>query len=344
MIIKSDGKIGIGTESPLATLHISSFGDNLRIDGTAGGACVALKHVTALNAWKVQQGFTGADDFAFVEGSTARMTIYPGGNVGIGIAAPTQKLQVHNGYIVISDDDVAHGMTAVIPTNVYGGILDLGTAGGGCNFFGLSDTDQQAFQLTGIIGSADPTDTTPAMQFTAWKKNGTTIQALAAAETVLKFTNGDTILATLLGSGKLGINTESPGAKLEIKGTGIGKILFDELGVSNAYGAMSLYGSIACAVYTFASSSGDTNLYVNRPSGKDILFREGNSDTNGVVIKSGGNVGFSVAAPAEDVHAADTVRADTAFNLNGTDGQTVVLTLSAGTVLTFSGGILITVA
>ena len=35
-----------------------------------------------------------------------------------------------------------------------------------------------------------------------------------------------------------------------------------------------------------------------------------------------GCVGVGVGTPAEDVHVADTVRADTAFNLNGTDGVT----------------------
>lgn len=44
--------------------------------------------------------------------------------------------------------------------------------------------------------------------------------------------------------------------------------------------------------------------------------------TEKVRIDSQGNTGFGTTSPQEDVHAADTVRADIAFNLNGTDGVT----------------------
>lgn len=52
--------------------------------------------------------------------------------------------------------------------------------------------------------------------------------------------------------------------------------------------------------------------------------------TEKVRIDSRGNTGFGTTSPQEDVHAADTVRADTAFNLNGTDGVTQAA--AAGTV------------
>lgn len=67
-------------------------------------------------------------------------------------------------------------------------------------------------------------------------------------------------------------------------------------------------------------------------------------NTNQLVLYNDGNCGFGVATPLEDVHAADTVRADTAFNLNGTDGVSGTLELDDGSTekitLVFTGGIL----
>jgi len=57
-----------------------------------------------------------------------------------------------------------------------------------------------------------------------------------------------------------------------------------------------------------------------------------------------GNCAFGVATPLEDVHAGDTVRADVAFNLNGTDGWSGTFTNGDGDTVTVSGGIITGVA
>jgi len=58
------------------------------------------------------------------------------------------------------------------------------------------------------------------------------------------------------------------------------------------------------------------------------------ANNNQVYLATDGNVGFGLDNPQEDVHAADTVRADTAFNLNGTDGVS-----GSGNTVTVAGGI-----
>lgn len=66
--------------------------------------------------------------------------------------------------------------------------------------------------------------------------------------------------------------------------------------------------------------------------------------TNAGIIRFGDNVGFNETNPQEDIHAADTVRADVAFNLNGNDGISGTLVLDDGATeritLVFTGGIL----
>jgi hypothetical protein len=53
-----------------------------------------------------------------------------------------------------------------------------------------------------------------------------------------------------------------------------------------------------------------------------------------------GNTAFGVATPLEDVHAGDTVRADVAFNLNGTDGITTTFLDQDGNTISVVGGII----
>ena len=66
-------------------------------------------------------------------------------------------------------------------------------------------------------------------------------------------------------------------------------------------------------------------------------------DSSGFNSYTNGQIGVSVT-PQEDIHVADTVRADTAFNLNGADGVSGTLVLDDGVTeritLVFTGGIL----
>lgn len=75
---------------------------------------------------------------------------------------------------------------------------------------------------------------------------------------------------------------------------------------------------------------------------EDIDFRvESDASTHAIFMEgSSSNVGFSVSSPQEDVHAADTVRADTFFNHNGTDGATGAITVASTTTINVAGGII----
>lgn len=82
------------------------------------------------------------------------------------------------------------------------------------------------------------------------------------------------------------------------------------------------------------------------PSNFGLAFGTWNSSfSEKVRINAAGNIGAGGETnPQEDIHAADTIRADVAFNLNGTDGVSGTLVLDDGTTekitLVFTGGIL----
>lgn len=95
----------------------------------------------------------------------------------------------------------------------------------------------------------------------------------------------------------MGIGTTNPIAPLDVHGSGTGNVLMGQFGGSSAYGALSLNGSLATDQQNFASSAGDKNLYINRPTGNNIYFQEGGGISSG--FKTGGNffVGQDLSVP-----------------------------------------------
>jgi hypothetical protein len=96
----------------------------------------------------------------------------------------------------------------------------------------------------------------------------------------------------------------------------------------------------SCACY-FRSDSKLKSAFGYYASNASLVFAHSETAasfaTYDLVIKAG-NVGFGIATPLEDAHAADTMRADVAFNLNGTD-----IITSSGLLLTTlapTGGVL----
>ncbi|MFA6097547.1 MAG: hypothetical protein WC788_08060 [Candidatus Paceibacterota bacterium] len=104
--------------------------------------------------------------------------------------------------IDLRDTNVAHGITAYANTSTYVKIeLDSATDGG-VRVWGFGDAvGQRAFVILGILGNADPTDAVGCVTLAGGKKNGTGVQALGAAETVLIVENWGTELIKVTGNG-----------------------------------------------------------------------------------------------------------------------------------------------
>lgn len=127
------------------------------------------------------------------------------GNVGIGTTSPATKLDVRDGLISVSDQDVAHGMTSIVPTEVYGNLGPSSAAAGGFDVIGLSDAaGTTGLFFTGIVG--DETPTVPSVVIRGGKKNGTTWQASGSSETVFQIRNFTTNLITVVGSGDIALS------------------------------------------------------------------------------------------------------------------------------------------
>jgi len=118
-----------------------------------------------------------------------------GGKIQFG--SPVGK----NPLVYLEDGDVAHGMTNLVPTDIFGAFLPIAPTTGGLKIQGYSDTDATAMLFEGFVGTATPSGTVKPFIFQGWKKNGTTRQALGDSEILMSVANGSTEAFHVNGNG-----------------------------------------------------------------------------------------------------------------------------------------------
>lgn len=129
--------------------------------------------------------------------------------------APSGK----NSLFYMQDDDVAHGITTIVPTDVYGAITSISATSGGLGILGLSDTDAVGLSCFGYIGSAAPSNTTAAIQFKGAKKSGTGLQDLGGSDVLFSLINNTSTSSPNLwitGGGSIYVRQRFGNARVDI--------------------------------------------------------------------------------------------------------------------------------
>jgi hypothetical protein len=128
--------------------------------------------------------------------------------------------------------------------------------------------------------------------------------------------NGQRLDMTLSADGNLGIGTGLPGEKLDVQGVIKGvrgrfgsfgaTAMIGQWDASSSYAGISMNGSLASTDYNLLSGNVDRNLFINRPAGRDMLFRMNNADQ--MTLLANGNFGIGNSAPAEKLEVAGNIK------------------------------------
>ena len=141
LVIDSSGNVGVGTTSPSRTLHVNSGSTNevARFESTDTEVTLELKDSTGTAFLKCR------DDYRFNNNSGELVRIDSSGNVGIGSAAPGEKLDV-NGKIRSNHASDSRFLLRVNDVN-KGGFQASTDAG--VVIYGASSTNPIKFQTSG---------------------------------------------------------------------------------------------------------------------------------------------------------------------------------------------------
>lgn len=251
------------------------------------------------------------NQLGFSTNGTERMRINNLGNVGIGTATPAQALDiVRTGATINQIRQASEAGGSQFYQQATGGVPSIsqvyGRAGwtpvvtgdmlGYYEFKGL-DTTTVDRSAASIIGSVDGAPTAGSVPGRLGFFTSTSGSALPTERMRIDST------------GNVGIGTTSPGALLDVKGPGTGRVMIGPWTGNNTVATISLNSSMLSGDFNFASgdNSSGTNgdLYINRPTGRGIRFREGNSADH-MWIAAGGNVGIGTVSPAAQLDVVKT--------------------------------------
>jgi hypothetical protein len=118
LVVKDDGKVGIGVPNPTAAaLTVRAQG------GTED--LIAFETVAGVRSWKLSTLAGGKAGLNFGEASgDGRLFLQPGGNVGIGTLEPKHRLEIHgedNALVVVSDATAGSARNAGIELRTKAG-------------------------------------------------------------------------------------------------------------------------------------------------------------------------------------------------------------------------------
>ena len=321
----ANDRVGIGTASPGAQLHLQSSSPEILLYNTttAGGT---LNFVD--QAWQSQiVGIQGNLLFK-TGGTTERVRITNDGNVGIGTTAPATKLHIH-GYTTIDGVDVVaafssdntakrvnigystsgdYGFINAVHTGVAWKNLIFGVNGGNVGIGTTAPVDKlQIGDYTGSnslsITSADGANYAE-LKLREFNNNYGVTFKLDSNLDILNIlyhnnsSSGQSAMAISRVSGNVGIGTTSPISKLTVLAASTGYSSDSQIKISD--GSTSYYGGLSF------DDSGATRLSIRNSydgTGSVIGFGFGSSsdkvqiiDGTGLIVNEG-NVGIGTTSP-----------------------------------------------
>jgi len=281
MAIEGDGKIGIGTVSPVVNLHVHEAGSGaveLKITNDTTNATGA--DGTAIGIDSSEKGFLWNyenTDLFFGTNNTTRMTIDNQGKVGIGVAAPDHLLEIsHNDTSNITAGNIAGNSCAGIHISKTG---DDDGQGSVIKFSSGSDGSHSA--IAHIQDSLGDTD------LAFYTDNGGTLTE------AMRIDN----------SQKVGIGTDAPSNALHVE-------------VADATGD----GEFAAFIHNKDTDNGQgLMIRAGADSGEAILSLRDQANNEMAIFRGDGRVGIGVDPTARFTVAGPSINEDVCI-IKCTDG------------------------
>lgn len=275
--IKQDGRVNLGFAYPTggAKLNIAggkgfaAGGPQISLEDTNGG----FRHWIATDHFNSQSISFYLNDSLNQSGSTA-----PG--VGSIQALTLSNFQTFNPTFSFPRIGIGEP-TPVATLDLRGGVGSNGTGNPNAISFQFRDGGFRHWISTRHSGTLG---TNNAIDF--YVNNSTTSGGSTGPGT-------GSIQVLTLDSGKVGIGTTGPQARLHINDNS-SNILLGSGGCNPGYAGMSFASTLTCSNYSILGEG--TNTMLNRPTGGAIYFRENNSDQ--MVIQTGGTVRINILGAA----------------------------------------------
>jgi len=314
--VRDDGNVGIGTTSPGVRLDVASPDNSGGIRHTAVGGVI-------LGTWadSTRGGLIGTFSNhrfgIFTNSGAERMTVDTAGNVGIGTAAPTQRLQVQGGNIYLAPEGATIGWDGPAGMDSYR--IIGGTEAGG---------------RTMRIGS---------------RMSGANLR-FQTFDSHFAFNSGDPEVTRMIiqSGGNVGIGTTGPTQRLDVASGNIalGHNLAATNQVIKTFATGHAAGNVPSQLDFIIQDGAPAGISIrnvrdgtfNSQSIEFLTHHGGVSAGTRMVIDRAGNVGIGTSAPAARLQNVGDLYITSSINRGQVVSDTVFGTLKIGANLNGSFG------